>query len=117
MFCIRPIKLAPGVETIGELEMLDYLARSGDDDSILVIDSRIPDRVAKGTIPGSVNIPWTLLKTDTSDALTISSIITCEQVVSLPPPGQQCRLNIDRKSRESQQKQRYRKINIDASAA
>jgi rhodanese-related sulfurtransferase len=75
-FCIRPIKLAPGVETIGELELLDYLVAAGKPDSdILVIDSRTPDWVAKGTIPGSVNIPWTLLKEDTSNPLTIAGIL------------------------------------------
>lgn len=75
-FCIRPMQLAPGVETIGELEMLDYLVGAGDPrNNILVIDSRTPDWVAKGTIPGSVNIPWTLLKTDTSDPLTIAGIM------------------------------------------
>ncbi len=75
-FCIRPIKLAPGVETIGELEMLDYLVEAGQKDShVLVIDSRTPDWVAKGTIPGSVNIPWTKLTLDTSDPLTISEIM------------------------------------------
>jgi rhodanese-related sulfurtransferase len=64
-FCIQPAKLAPGVETIGELEMLDYLARmSAGDKSILVVDSRTPDWVKKGTIPGSVNIPWTTLSLD-----------------------------------------------------
>lgn len=62
-FCIQPIKLAAGVETIGELEMLDYLKRTSNGDSdILVIDSRTPDWVKKGTIPGSINIPWTQLK-------------------------------------------------------
>ena len=61
-FCIQPIVIAAGVKTIGELEMLDYLKRSsGGDASILVIDSRTPDWVKKGTIPGSVNIPWTSL--------------------------------------------------------
>ena len=75
-FCIRPIKLAPGVETIGELEMIDYLVAVGKPDSdILVIDSRTPDWVAKGTIPGSVNIPWTLLKEDTSNPITIAGIL------------------------------------------
>ncbi len=75
-FCIKPIKLAPGVETIGELEMLDYLvAASSPDSNILVIDSRTPSWVAKGTIPGSVNIPWTMLKEDTSDTLTIAGIL------------------------------------------
>ena len=76
-FCIRPMVLAPGVETIGEIEILDYLSRlSGGDTSIVVIDSRTPDWVAKGTIPGSINIPWTLLKEDTSDPLTISGILS-----------------------------------------
>ncbi|MGA9573207.1 MAG: rhodanese-like domain-containing protein [Lysobacterales bacterium] len=76
-FCIRPIKLAPGVETIGELELIDYLvAASKPGSNILVIDSRTPDWVAKGTIPGSVNIPWTLLKEDTSNPITIGGILT-----------------------------------------
>lgn len=61
-FCINPMHLAPGVETIGELEILDYLQKSSrGDDSVLVIDSRTPSWVKKGTIPGSVNIPWTRL--------------------------------------------------------
>mgnify|MGYP001193072035 CR=1 FL=1 len=61
-FCIQPMVLAPGVETIGELEVLDYLRRIGDgDDSVIVIDSRTEDWVANGTIPGAVNIPWTTL--------------------------------------------------------
>ncbi|HDY83716.1 MAG TPA: rhodanese-like domain-containing protein [Halieaceae bacterium] len=76
-FCIRPILLAPGIETIGELEMLNYLVAKGKSGSdILVIDSRTPDWVAKGTIPGSINIPWTRLKEDTSDPLTIAGILT-----------------------------------------
>lgn len=61
-FCIQPAVLAPGVETIAEVEMLDYLAKmSAGDDSILVVDSRTPDWVKKGTIPGAVNLPWTKL--------------------------------------------------------
>ena len=61
-FCINPIKLAPGVETIGEVEILDYIKKmSGGDKSIMVIDSRTPDWVKKGTIPSAVNIPWTSL--------------------------------------------------------
>lgn len=75
-FCIRPMRLAPGVETIGELELLEYLVQAADpENNILVIDSRTPDWVAKGTIPGSVNIPWTLLKADTSDPLTIAEVM------------------------------------------
>lgn len=61
-FCIQPDKVADGVDTIAELGILDYLEKlSAGDESILVIDSRTPDWVAKGSIPGSKNIPWTSL--------------------------------------------------------
>lgn len=75
-FCIQPVMIAPGVETIGELELLDYLKRiNAGDNSILVIDSRTPDWAEKGTIPGSVNIPWTDLNPGAgADPFTISDI-------------------------------------------
>ena len=61
-FCIQPASLNPKVETIAELEMLDYLKKSSAGDaSILVIDARTSEWMARGTIPGSVNIPWTML--------------------------------------------------------
>ncbi|QIK38459.1 rhodanese-like domain-containing protein [Caldichromatium japonicum] len=64
-FCVQPMIVADGVETIGELEVLDYLKRMSEgDDSILVVDSRTPDWVLRGTIPGSVNIPWNRLSRD-----------------------------------------------------
>lgn len=77
-FCINPMNLAPGVETLGELEMLDYLKRMSDgDESILVIDSRTPDWVERGTIPGAVNIPWTKLNIGKgADPLSIAEIVT-----------------------------------------
>jgi rhodanese-related sulfurtransferase len=61
-FCIQPAQLAPGVETIGEVEMIHYLKQMSDGDkSILVVDSRTPDWVEKGTIPGAKNLPWNQL--------------------------------------------------------
>lgn len=75
-FCIQPAVLAPGVETIAEVEMLHYLKKvSEGDDSVLVIDSRTPDWVKRGTIPGSVNIPWTTLNISKSDPLTIADTL------------------------------------------
>ena len=76
-FCIQPATLAPGVETIGEVEVIDYLKKMNDgDDSILVIDSRTPDWVKKGTIPGSVNIPWTSLNpAKGADPISIGEIM------------------------------------------
>jgi rhodanese-related sulfurtransferase len=77
-FCIQPMQLAPGVDTIGELEMLDYLQRMSEgDNSILVIDSRTPDWVKRGTIPGSVNLPWTRLNpAKGADPISIGEILT-----------------------------------------
>lgn len=77
-FCIQPAHLATGVETIAELEVLDYLKRKAEgDDSILVIDSRTPDWAARGTIPGAVNIPWTdLSPARGADPISIGEILT-----------------------------------------
>jgi rhodanese-related sulfurtransferase len=76
-FCIQPATLAPGVETIGEIEVLDYLAKmTAGDNTILVIDSRTPDWVKKGTIPGAVNIPWTSLNpAQGADPMSIAEIL------------------------------------------
>lgn len=76
-FCIQPAVIAPGVETIGEIELLGYLQRmAGGDESILVVDSRTPDWVEKGTIPGSVNIPWTRLNPEAgADPFEIADIL------------------------------------------
>ena len=76
-FCIQPSSLAPGVETIGELEVLNYLKLiSEGNGSILVIDSRTPDWVAKGTIPGAINIPWKNLNpAQGADPISIGEIL------------------------------------------
>ena len=61
-FCIQPMRIAPGVDTIGELELLEYLQLAAQDGAdVLVIDSRTTEWLKDGTIPGSINIPWTQL--------------------------------------------------------
>lgn len=75
-FCIQPATLAPGVETIGELEMMEYLRRiAAGDESILVIDSRGPSWVRHGTIPGSVNIHFKRLSLRSADERDIAAIL------------------------------------------
>ena len=76
-FCIQPNNLGSGVETVGELELLNYLRKiSSGDNSILIIDSRTEDWVRNGTIPGSINIPWTLLKPEAgADPFQIAEIL------------------------------------------
>ncbi len=76
-FCIQPIKIAQGVETVGELEVINYLQQIQKGNStLLLIDSRTPDWVKRGTIPGSINIPWTTLNKDSgADSISIGEIL------------------------------------------
>jgi rhodanese-related sulfurtransferase len=83
-FCIQPEVVAPGVETVGELEVLGYLKRIGNGDrKVMVIDSRTPEWIIRGTIPGSVNIPWNKINLDVegtfelaAEAETVHDILT-----------------------------------------
>jgi rhodanese-related sulfurtransferase len=66
-FCVQPIQAAPGVDTVGELEVLDFLHRMAQGETdLMLVDSRTPDWVMRGTIPGSVNVPWNTINTDTA---------------------------------------------------
>lgn len=61
-FCIHPISAAPGVETVGEIEVMDFLENSVARGQGLLIDSRVPAWYQKGTIPGAVNVPFSTLE-------------------------------------------------------
>ena len=74
-YCIQPIKLAEGVETIAELEILNYLISKEKDDSLLVIDSREPKWLSGGMIPGAINIPWQKLYNKTTTDKAIADIL------------------------------------------
>lgn len=75
--CVQPIKLT-GIETVGELEVMEYLGRIADgDQSLLVVDTRSPDHAAKGTIPGSVNVFGNQLIEETgANPITVEEILT-----------------------------------------
>jgi rhodanese-related sulfurtransferase len=49
---IQPLGLAPGVETVGELEVIGHVQAGG-----LLVDCRLAAYLAGGTIPSAVNIP------------------------------------------------------------
>jgi len=61
-FCIHEMRAAPGVETVGELEVMDFLETAVARGSGLLVDSRVPAWFEKGTIPGSVNVPFSTLE-------------------------------------------------------
>ncbi len=53
----EPIK---GIETIGEIELLNFIKNKLNFDKGLLVDARMPQWFKQGTIPGAVNIPFSL---------------------------------------------------------
>jgi rhodanese-related sulfurtransferase len=76
-YCIQPMQIAPGVETVGELEVLDYMRRiTRRDDSVLLLDSRDEDwLIRSGMIPGAIHLPWTRLHPAHSDPEAIAETL------------------------------------------
>ena len=77
-YCVQPMQLAPGVETIGELELLEILKRiTHGDDKLLVIDSRDLDwLIRSGIIPGAIHLPWQKLHPAHAEPDAIADILT-----------------------------------------
>ena len=81
-FCIQPTHpFAPAaVDTVSELDIIHAVRDlvEWDDASILVVDARTPAWVKKGTIPHSVNVPFTKLnsKALAKDPMAVVDILT-----------------------------------------
>ena len=53
-FCIQPMQVAPGVTTVGEIELLEFAKNGGK-----LIDGRTIEWHLDGTIPSAINMPYT----------------------------------------------------------
>lgn len=53
--CIQPMIAAPGVTTIGELEVLEFLQTV----TGVLVDGRVRTEYEEGTIPGAISVPYT----------------------------------------------------------
>lgn len=60
-FCIHPMAAAPGVQTIGELELIEFIQNDVEAGTGFFIDARISEWHESETIPGAVNVPFVLL--------------------------------------------------------
>ncbi len=79
-FCIHPMAVAPGVQTVGEIEVINFLKDKVQKGTGVLVDARITAFFTKGTIPGSVNIPFTLMtKGNTTYMVRILSILGAVQ--------------------------------------
>jgi rhodanese-related sulfurtransferase len=55
-----PIK---GIKTITELDVIDFIQNKLSENSGLLIDARMPKWYKHGTIPGALNVPFSILST------------------------------------------------------
>ena len=60
-FCIRSIDADPRVASVGEVEIFDFMENQLRDGSGMLIDARTRQWYKRGTIPGSVSYPFTVL--------------------------------------------------------
>jgi hypothetical protein len=67
-FCIHAMEAAPGVATVGEVELFGFMENQMRDGTGLLVDGRTPAWYKKGTIPGSVNYPFTRFTNPPGDA-------------------------------------------------
>ncbi len=62
--CIQPMQIAAGVETYGELEVIDFLQTAVGEGRGLVIDVRMPSAFSIGSVPGAINVPVATFRPD-----------------------------------------------------
>ncbi len=73
-FCIQPMDVAEGVKTIAQLEIFDFMENELLDNKGLLIDARTPAWWKRGTIPGSINIPFTIFLLEADDPQLIDTM-------------------------------------------
>lgn len=77
-YCIQPMQIEK-VQTIGELEVLDYMQSLSQKSSSLLVDARTPSMYKKGTIPTAINLPYTLFESDTEHRDTVLNLLGATQ--------------------------------------
>ncbi len=65
-FCVQPFEPIKGIETYGELELLDFLKKEVSNNTGVLVDARLPKWYNEGTIPGAINLPFSILNPKTS---------------------------------------------------
>lgn len=59
---ISPMKFSQKVETVGEVEVLDFIQKAKDNKNMLLVDTRTEDWFFHETIPSAINVPYRYLK-------------------------------------------------------
>jgi len=64
-FGIQPFQPIKGIETVSELDVIDFIKDDLSKNRGILIDARMPKWNKAGTIPGSTNIPFSVLTPST----------------------------------------------------
>ena len=62
-FFVQPFKVTDGIETYGELEVLDFISHKKG----VFIDARLPNWFYKSAIPSAVNMPFKIFLSDSPE--------------------------------------------------
>jgi len=62
-FSIQPFQPIAGIETVTELDVIDFISNELSENRGLLVDARMPKWHQVGTIPGAINIPFSILST------------------------------------------------------
>lgn len=65
-FCIQPMSVADGIVTLGELEVMDFMAGPFRSGTGVLVDARLTEWFERGTLPGAVSMPYPALSSDNS---------------------------------------------------
>lgn len=68
-FTIQPFQPIAEIETVSELDVINFIAKDVNSNQGLLIDARMPKWYEVGTIPGATNIPFSILSTRGTNAL------------------------------------------------
>lgn len=83
-FCIEPRTPVPGVELVTEVEVFDFMEKRVNTNKGFLIDARLPDWHLRGTIPGSINIPFTVFQRDPNDPKFVKAF----EMLGVKPRGE-----------------------------
>ena len=73
-FCIQPTQVTPHVSSVSELDIFEFLENEVVSGKGVLVDARVPSWHKKGTIPGSINIPFTVFEYSPSEPALVDAL-------------------------------------------
>ena len=73
-FCAQPMQVAANVNTVGEVEIFKFMERRLNSGKGVIVDARLSSWFKKGTIPGSINIPFPIFEQNSKEPSLIAAM-------------------------------------------